>query len=168
MFGWGRQPPSLRDRQVLGLKQNHQIVTVQENVRYRANFKNRWGNMNFLIELPPNFPAVAPSLRFEKQVQHAWVDGRGHIMHNEVRNWGPHSGMFFSFQKKRLFFFSLVVLRFSQISERLYKTICRCTTHSRCCETCVTNFFFFWQQKPKPKFLNDCSPMRLSKRKKGL
>jgi len=93
MFGWGRQPQSLRDRQVLGLKQNHQIVTVQENVRYRANFKNRWGNMNFLIELPPNFPAVAPSLRFEKQVQHAWVDGRGHIMHNEVRNWGPHSDL---------------------------------------------------------------------------
>lgn len=91
--GWGRQPPSLRDRQINSLKQNHQIVTVQEGSRYRANFVCRWGNMNFLIELPQQFPAAPPSLRFEKQVAHHWVDNRGNIISPELRSWGPHSDL---------------------------------------------------------------------------
>jgi len=97
---WGRnnqqnQAQNLRQQQINDLKKNPSVITITENRLYECRFKTRLGGQSFLIELPPQFPQMAPILKFRTPVNHQFVPGpeKMIIRTGKLNSWGPHTSI---------------------------------------------------------------------------
>jgi len=92
VFGGGKSN-SVRDNHIKLLERwSSATPTMKDRSKWSVKFQTRTATFIFYIILPPEFPDNAPVFKFEKPVDHRWVDSHDGvtILNESLLQWNPH------------------------------------------------------------------------------